>query len=203
MILFCPTTYEVPRQYKSHVRIFGMGVKRAQQLALELNSAQHSKPIVVFGSAGALNPKLNPGDFFRIERISFDSKSFEIPNHFNIPLKPASLLTSHQLVPTAKEKQNLYQRYGSDLVDMEMGALWQLASEETRKQFVFVRTVIDDAGSDLPAFLSNNIWKTLNLFQTTKDFLGLIKKWKSYTTGCKQALKYFDDTAHQPHKELL
>ncbi len=194
--LFCPTRFEVPSKFKSRTEIFGMGVRRAEVLAKNLNQSPIDSPIIIFGSAGALAPHLKPGDTFIIDEIFYDGKShqLEIPH---LDFARARLFTSKTLLKTRNEKKHASDVSRAALVDMEMGALWCGASETVRKNMILLRTVIDTSEQEFP-----NI-KSLKFLA---DLFGIVKNWRVYLRHMNTALqlttsKYSCDSAHPLHKE--
>jgi len=189
---FCPTPFEIPKSLKKRTETFGIGIKHAKKLAEKLNETVITTPVVIFGSAGALDPILKPGDSFLITEIIFEDQTNTIPK-FDIDLATSRLLTSPRLLKNKEEKSAAFEKSKAPLVDMEMGALWKYSSEATRKNLIFIRTVIDEADQDFPDF------KSLSAF---KKIISLIKNWRIYIRAAEATLtKYFSDSDHPHRKE--
>jgi adenosylhomocysteine nucleosidase len=105
--------------------------------------------VVSYGLAGALRTGLKPGTAHWVSAgLSVDSGAAWSALH---PAKGAFLLTSPRIEP-AEGKADLLRRFpGSDLVDMEAGALARLA-EKQRLPFYCLKGVSDGAEESLPDF---------------------------------------------------
>lgn len=139
VFLYTPTFLEVPKTYKARTQVFGMGKKKAERLGEHINEHSNSGVHLVFGSAGGLKPGLEVGESFLVEKIF--GHDFELKSEISMPR--ASLFTSESLLKSQKEKTFVHQTTQADLVDMEMGFLWQKLIPERRSQILFLRTIVD------------------------------------------------------------
>lgn len=155
--IFSPFRIETPFPWMLKSESFGMGKKKAEQFAHELEGCSY-ETILVIGSSGALRPHLKPGDTFFVSEIVSEAETIKIPQRFSGP--SARLYTSARIIADPNEKIQISERLNADIVDMEMGFLWTAASESLRKKFVFVRGVLDASGHELD-FKKASTWLRL------------------------------------------
>lgn len=186
MIRFAaPTRFEIPLSWQTKVEHFGIGEARARRFAEALNQDHHEfERVVIFGAAGGLDPSLTTGQSFEISEIFTAGSAVRIPARTK--LSQATLFTSQRVLATRASKELIYQQTRSQLVDMEMGFLWDSSLPEVREKLVFIRSVFDPAHSEL----------TLNL----RLPLELILNYRGYISGIQKALTYCDDTFHPLRK---
>ena len=120
----------------------GMG-KAACERALQSSQVQdlQTNLLIAAGVAGALNPKIQVGETFHITNFS--------SAHHQVPLPPATLVTRHEVVDSAAEKQSLHQSSGADLLDMETEEIVNFAASRNLPMLA-IRAVSDDAHHDFP-----------------------------------------------------
>ena len=97
-------------------------------------------PIIVLGCAGALNPEMKIGQTFIISSVGLKTPLEKMPIPPELAHFPtASLLTQPKVVKTPNEKEELFQKTQADLVDCEMGYLWEQLNDRNRENIIFVR----------------------------------------------------------------
>ncbi len=181
--LFCPTPFEVPASLKKQTEVFGMGEKASLKLAEKLNQQKNSNIIIVYGSAGSLKSEYSPGDTFLVSHIN----GHELPKAAGTKLglsylKTARVSTARKILLTIKEKEDFQMMTGSDLVEMEMGFIWDNVNPEVRENLVFIRGVIDESKTELP-FLSDHGFNLKSFIYPSTwialiKFMGDLKKYK-------------------------
>jgi|GEM_PF-4110824 len=182
---FAPSDFEVPKKYRGRFQFFGMGEEAAKKLAVKLNLTNPHGPIVIFGSAGALNPSLKVGQCFLVSKLFLNGQSIKlpIPNELNF-LPQAKVVSAKSPVKTPKEKKALFEKTGADLVDCEIGPLWDGLSEPLKDRFVFIRGVIDGA-KDRLGFLEHFRVRWLYLLNPfiACQFIKFLFSYGSYLKG--------------------
>ena len=180
-----PTRFEVPLFFQLKSEHFGMGERKARSFANVLNESHHAHTqIVVFGAAGGLDENLRAGEAFEIEEIVTKENRFSLKTKTN--LKSTRLFTSQRVLANSREKQDAFNKHGASLVDMEMGFLWDQASDQVREKLVFIRCVFDPKNAELKL--------------SARLALEMISNYRCYISGINKALTCFADTYHRPHK---
>ncbi len=178
--LWAPLRFEIPPSFQFSTTAFGMGERAASNLVGQLESSAEPL-IIVFGSAGALDPTLRPGDAFIISSVQGPKHGPQITENISraadfLHLPQAPLYTSKTLLKTARDKLEVYQTNGCRLVDMEMAYLWAAASPSLRQRLLFVRCVIDGQSHGLD-------------FSSRLGALKLLPNWLRYIQGMNRLLK--------------
>ena len=129
------------------VRCEGPGPARANAAA-EALIADGAETLASFGVAGALDPRLNPGDLVvATAAIAEDGTRYEAePREFGIR---GAVLTRSQPVASVEEKRRLFAATGALAVDMETASIAAVARRAGRS-FVAVRAISDAATRALP-----------------------------------------------------
>ena len=130
--------------------VCGMGGEAARQAAAGLRDKGVSA-LMSFGVAGALDETLRPGDLILPERVYagyYHPVSMEwrarIMQHLPKHVKVAGgiLATSHQVLTSEVEKRAFSAKNGACAVDMESGAIAEIAAD-AGIPFVAVRAITD------------------------------------------------------------
>lgn len=195
MEFYSPTEFETPLQFPRHLKrkhqTFGMGPHSAQALARRLNLLNPDGPILVFGCAGALNPKHRPGDCFLIESVQVEENHFRMNIDRSLDFLPrASLLSLPQPLTTAQQKERAFKEKQADLVDCEMGFLLSHLSEPLCDRLIFVRGVSDRASESLDFLDGFELrWSQLVYPNKLFQFIRLLKNFFVYK---KELTKFID-----------
>jgi adenosylhomocysteine nucleosidase len=129
------------------VRCHGPGPSNARHAAESL-IAEGVDVLMSFGVAGALDPKLQPGDIIvATEVISPDGTRY--PAEAGTSGIAGTLATSAEPVTSAAEKRLLFERTGAIAVDMESAAVADVA-RAAGARFMAVRAIADPADHSLP-----------------------------------------------------
>lgn len=123
--------------------------------------------LVSWGSAGALDPKLNAGDLLLPDRIIHpdgeeywpDSQWFQRTRDAlrgEFAVRKGTLLQNPILVSTTRDKQELYKALQAVAVDMESAALAQIA-QQRNVPFLTVRAIADTASQGMPKVIRHAI----------------------------------------------
>lgn len=144
------------------VRRCGMSGTGAEAAVRGL-AGQGCAVVVGWGTAGALAPELRSGDVClpgRVltrddEQIATDGswrRRFAGAARTACTLASGTLLDSPRIVAEPADKDRLHRVTGAAAVDMESGPIAE-ACAEIALPFVIVRSIIDEAGDRLPAFV--------------------------------------------------
>jgi adenosylhomocysteine nucleosidase len=148
------------------LKVAGIGVKRALA-ASELLIAEGAAALLSWGSAGALHPKLLPGNLILPKRvISFQKNVFptdadwhnrlvaRLTNRLEIHSEP--LAQSPSVLASPMEKFNFFNQNDAIAVDMESGSVAEMASR-ANLPFMAIRVIADTADITIPASSLNAI----------------------------------------------
>jgi nucleoside phosphorylase len=126
------------------VAVGGIGEKFARRAAeLAVQDAQ-PKRLISAGVVGAIAPTLKVGNVGRIREV------VDVATGTRYTSSDGDwVLATSQEVSDASEKQDLRNKYGADVVDMEGAAVAQVAKEHGL-EFVGVKSISDDASFDMP-----------------------------------------------------
>jgi hypothetical protein len=116
--------------------------------------------VLLVGLAGSLSTKYSIGDvvlggdcicgFADNRQLSFHRQITSWLQHrLSPPPDVVGVFTSHRVISQAAAKQQLHQRYGCDVVDMEAGMVLQLLATRNM-QLAMLRVISDDCRGDLP-----------------------------------------------------
>jgi adenosylhomocysteine nucleosidase len=119
-----------------------------------------ARGVISFGIAGALSPKLKPGDVIVAEAILEHGKRFAADRDWSARLVGrmpgamlASILGTNELLPTATQKARTFEATGAHAVDMESHIAAEVA-QSRELPFAALRVIADAATSALPACAS-------------------------------------------------
>ncbi|HNP51462.1 MAG TPA: phosphorylase [Nitrosomonas nitrosa] len=130
--------------------VCGMGSDAARQAAVGLRD-QGVSALVSFGVAGALDETLRPGDLVLPERIhgeylhpvSMEWRArimHHLPQHVRVT--GGTLATSYRVLTSEIEKRAFSEQFGACAVDMESGAIAEIAAN-AGIPFVAIRAITD------------------------------------------------------------
>lgn len=163
--LHMPFNEMVPVTDNAVLWLSGMGAQAAQTAAEGLHR-HGATALVSFGVAGALDPHLKPGDLVLPELI-YTGKELPVSIAWRIRLQnllPADItvvggILASSSVPLTceKEKLDLAQVTGACAVDMESGAIAEVAAA-AGIPFIAVRAIIDPVQFSPPAALLGAVY---------------------------------------------
>lgn len=138
------------------LRCCGMGPERAADAARTL-LAEGATALLSYGTAGALAPELAPGTLLLPERIAYHGTVRAVDASWRqriaARLSPAPvaglLLTQSRPLVTVADKADAFRATGAAAVDMESGAVLEVADAAGVPGLV-LRAVIDGAATALP-----------------------------------------------------
>lgn len=156
--------------------VCGIGEDAARKAATGLRE-QGVSALVSFGVAGALSESLRPGDLVLPEHIQIEQSNRVsvtlawrarikqlLPKHVNVA--GGTLVASRQMLSSEAEKRAFSAKYGACAVDMESGAIAEVATE-TGIPFVAVRAITDPLEFSPPPILMNAVYPdgSVNILQ--------------------------------------
>jgi len=170
------------RDVAALVRCDGPGPVCAR-FAAEALIAAGAETLASFGLAGALDPRLTPGDLVvATAAIAEDGTRYEAETRaFGIH---GAILTRAEPVAGIADKLRLFAETGAIAVDMESAAVADVA-RAAHRPFVAVRAIVDSASRELPAAavaamrsdgridvmaLLARPWDTLRLIGLARDY---------------------------------
>ncbi|MDT8397460.1 MAG: hypothetical protein RQ899_02465 [Pseudomonadales bacterium] len=144
----------------------GMGAIRARQAALLL-ADDGADVLVSWGVAGALDPALESGQLLFPATVSAagdveysvdpDLRALFLSTQTTVhSASDKALFCAETAIVDRVGKQRLFARSGAAAVDLESAAVAAVAAERGLP-FVAVRSVLDTAGTRLPAFVSSAV----------------------------------------------
>ncbi len=170
-----------------------MGPERARKLAAELESQSTVDRIIVYGCAGALTKEFRPGDTLQITHVIGPDSASELKASQET-LFDARLVSVSHLIRTPKEKSELQESTGAQLVDMEMAYLWKACSPRVREKLTFIRGVVDGLNADL-CFLtpaSQLAWTKLLHPRGARALLEFMKNLRRYRSSMESYLLHLN-----------
>jgi adenosylhomocysteine nucleosidase len=120
--------------------------------AAERLADQGATALLSFGLAGGLNPDLRPGAIIVPAFVVTDSGIFRTDAAMNAWLRGGAdgvMFGGDSAVASSAGKRALWARTGADAVDMESGAVAEVASARGLR-FAALRVICDPAEGDLP-----------------------------------------------------
>lgn len=145
----------------------GAGAENARKAA-ELAVSKGATQLMSWGCAAALSPDLKMGDLVLADSL-MDADGFETPVNATwhqhaktvlgseVAAYKGALIASREIVATAEAKQVLFEKTGAIALDMESGAIAQVA-QHYALPFLAIRAIADPSTMDLP----NAVLKALN-----------------------------------------
>jgi len=171
------------RDVPALVRCEGPGPTRARAAAEELIAAG-VETLASFGVAGALDPRLKPGDLV-VANAAIDADGTRYAAELREFGIRGAILTQAYPVASAEEKQRLFAKTGALAVDMETGAVAAAACRAGRR-FVAVRAICDAASRALPsaavaAMRKDGRTDMLAILARPWDWWGLLRLARDYS----------------------
>lgn len=130
----------------------GGGTTAGARQAAQYLVAQGAEALLSFGLAGGLQPGLPPGTLLVPTAIITPSAIYECAAALVAALggaTPGTLLAGDKIAATRTEKSSLYQRYQAKAIDLESGAVAEIATQQALP-FAVLRAVADPAERTLP-----------------------------------------------------
>ena len=146
------------------LRISGMGWVRAAAAAHQLIAAG-ADGLVSWGTAGALERSLRPGDLLLPEEVLWKRQEWPVHAHWRealaqslpMPVHGGGILSVVTPCATAQAKSTIRLEYASAQgVDMESGAIAAVA-HAAGKPFVVLRSIVDPAAQSLPVSATGGV----------------------------------------------
>ena len=129
----------------ARILLTGMGRRRAERAIRKALADLTPALVLTCGFAGGLRPDLTTGEVLYDATAHAD---FEVRLR-QAGARPARFHLAPNVVPTAREKADLYASVGADAVEMESLLIASICKEQ-RVPCVIVRVVLDPAGEDFP-----------------------------------------------------
>jgi adenosylhomocysteine nucleosidase len=126
-----------------------MGARRMAQRLVDDGAAA----LISFGLAGGLDPALAPGTLLVPHAVLSQDERFPCDEGLSAALggeRIACLLAGHEVVATAAEKARLWHETGAAAVDLESGAVAEVAVA-SGLPFAVLRAICDPATRSLPS----------------------------------------------------
>lgn len=135
------------RQKRSGVRVIvtGMGADAARRGLAEAMRIGTPELVVTAGFCGGLNPALERGTVV----VDRNSDALMLAWAEAAGIRPVGVHCADRVAVTASEKEMLFRRSGSDVVEMESGVIMGMCRERG-VPVTMIRVVSDTAGEDLP-----------------------------------------------------
>lgn len=140
------------------IRCCGPGEARAQRAAESLIE-QGVRALVSWGTAGALEPTLRPGDLVLADTVLTEQGGLAVDPGWQrrlsrlienrVSLSTGKLLQSARPVARTQDKRALFAAKGAIAVDMESGGV-ALAAQTRGLPFLTVRAIVDPQSRSLP-----------------------------------------------------
>jgi len=127
------------------IAVGGIGQKFARRAAEVAIEVAQPKLLVSAGMVGAISPGLKVGDVGRVREV------VDVATGARYPASSDGewILATSQDVSDAADKQQLFTKFGADVVDMEAAAVAQVAKERGLR-FAAIKSISDDAEFDMP-----------------------------------------------------
>jgi adenosylhomocysteine nucleosidase len=152
----------------------GGGTPFGAARAAEMLIAEGATALISFGLAGGLNPELPPGALLIPAVVLTASRAYETDAALTRALGgPAySLFADADLAVTAAEKSLLHRSTGADAIDLESGAVAEVAYARA-VPFAVLRAICDPGGAALPpaAIVALNASGAINLVRVAGSVL--------------------------------
>ncbi len=130
----------------------GGGTPEGARRQAEIAIAQGARALISFGLAGGLDPAIPPGFVLRPERVAWCGTVLRADWGLLGALGGATcgiLLAGESIAVTAAEKRMLREQMGAAAIDLESGAVAEVAAQHGIP-FAVLRAVCDPADRDLP-----------------------------------------------------
>lgn len=125
----------------------GGGLPAGAEQAAEALVADGAQGLISFGLAGGLDPTLRPGDI--VFPATVRAAGVDYPTSNLIGPRAGLLLAGTAIVATRAAKQALFQATSAIAIDLESGAVAQVAQRHNLP-FAVLRAICDPAERDLP-----------------------------------------------------
>ncbi len=154
---------------EGQIALCGGGPDHAREAALRLHKTGVCA-LISWGVCGALSPLLGPGALILPASVQVkDGPPYRTSGAWRgrlserlsgkVPIDDGMLIQSSQIVTTIAEKASLHRQFHAVAVDMESGAVAEVASEMDLP-FLAVRAVVDAAGTSIPEVLTRMVDET-------------------------------------------
>lgn len=148
------------------VLISGIGAQNAAFAAQKLIN-EGVTTLVSWGTAGSLSENLQPGDIVLPESVQLSHDQIyrvdqnwrqQLIKQITPEINPhgGSLLHSNEVITTAEQKSQLHDDTEAVAVDMESGAVAQIA-DQRGLPFLIIRSIVDSSTESIPTTAINSI----------------------------------------------
>ena len=116
--------------------------------------------VISWGVAGAIDPKLNVGDILISETVLYNDNKYtsslswlnkinqELQNNYSF-INSGVIATIQEICSSIEKKASLFENTGASAVDMESGAIAELAQSENI-DYLILRVISDNANTVIP-----------------------------------------------------
>lgn len=165
--------------------VSGMGAENAASATQQLIN-HGATALVSWGTAGGLSKDLQPGDILLPESVLLNNENQKYQTDHNwrqqllksitsdLKTNEGLLLHSDTVVTNTEQKLELHKKTKAIAVDMESGAIAQIA-DQNKLPFLIIRSVVDSSDESIPISAINSV----DEFGQTKPFYlisNLLKK---------------------------
>jgi adenosylhomocysteine nucleosidase len=130
----------------------GGGTPQGARVAAERLLREGARSLISFGLAGGLDPALTPGDLITADTVLSGGRLLPCDAALTWSLgarRVPRVLAGDAIVATARDKARLFAESGAAAVDLESGAVAELATE-AGVAFAVLRAICDGADRNLP-----------------------------------------------------
>lgn len=141
------------------VCVSGIGERHARSAAARL-LAQGARALASWGTAGALEKTLAPGDLVLPAAVADPSLTLSVDSAWHgrlvaaldqhLPVHKGTLLQSAEIAATPEQKAELFYNTGATAVDMESAAVGQAAAR-AGVPFLIIRAIVDPQSMSIPS----------------------------------------------------
>ncbi len=142
-----------------------MGAQAAKSAAERL-IAQGIQALVSWGTAGAICPRLNPGDLLLPATVSYSANHLAVNSRWReclaerlqprVTVWAGTLLHADEVVASPGKKSELFGKTGALAVDMESGAVGETALA-VGVPWVIIRAIVDPASQTIPSAVLKSV----------------------------------------------
>lgn len=216
-----PFNQETQIAENTYIWFCGIGAQAARNAAsqLQINGAD---ALVSFGVAGALEPGLKPGDLVLPESIILEGETYPVASIWRNQLQQSlhssqinivnkAIASSLKTLTTEQEKQSFAEKTGACAVDMESGAIAEVAANHGMP-FIAIRAIIDPIEFSPPeALLSaikpdgsvNVLRLVILILNRSVSISSLLQLAKGMRTARKTLIAVIESVGTQLNREVL
>ncbi len=144
-----------------HFLRLGVGKESCRSTLFAYLKIYHPKLLINIGTAGAINPKIDEGSVFNIEKIYTVRKDTPLILDSINELKPGVLLTIDKPLLDASLRKDFFEEYKADLVDMEAYYCSEIALQH-HIEFISWKIATDSADENTITDFKKNFKRLTN-----------------------------------------